>query len=776
MVLLIPRSAALVVAALAVLRVGASYIPVNPAHPAVQVQMRLQAARPLVICTDGHPAVLAELGDVGPVIDIGSDHREPAPHQDGATRLPETLVHPDSAVYVMFTSGTTGVPKGVCVPARALSAFLDDMDRRAPLPDGAICAWWTEPTFDVSVSEIFSAVTARGRLLVVPAAVRLEPDALARWLDERRVQAAYVPPFAIPALADHAETAQRAGLLLALRRLLSGVEPIAHETLRRIAAAVPGLQVIFGYGPTETTIWCTYYHADPSDQRQGPTPIGKPAAGTSAYVLDRYLAPVPRGAAGEIYIGGEYVTRGYLGRPAQTAKGYLPDPFHPGTRMYQTGDVARRDRRGDLYFLGRRDTQVKLNGVRIELGEVEAALGAQPGIHGAAAAVRPVNGQRVLVGYVVAGPDAATPRDLVASLRTRLSPALVPSVIVTLDRLPLTAHGKLDRAGLPDPSRPAQSEPPRGPIESAIAETWVQVLGLADPLGREDDFFALGGHSLLAEYAAAELGRRLDREVPVATLIGNPTVAEFAAVLERERPKTTHIPVLPRTEPDEAAPMFPLSTAQRRLWLSHMLTPDSSAYHMPIALRLRGPLDRRVCSAHSTQSPGRTRRCAPPSPRSTATRARWSGPTCARRSTSGPVRPTGSPGRGGVAAVRPGRRAAARAVLWRTAADDHVLLLVIHHIASDAWSERLLLRDLAACYRAQREGRPAQLAPIAVQPADFAAWEAQRIASGELDTALARGRSRLAGRGPGLTLRRNRTPAGLSGPAATLRSRSTRNW
>jgi len=543
-VLLMRRSAALVAAALAATRVGAAYVPVNPADPARQVAMRLAAARPRAVCVDGRPGVLDALGWTGPVIDLAS--LPPAP--DVAAPPPATL-DPDSAAYVIFTSGTTGVPKGVCVPARSLVNLIRDMELSAPLPDGATCSWWTEATFDVSVFEIFCATAARGRLLLVPDAVRLEPAALAGWLQANEVQCGYVPPFAVDALADRAEAARAAGRPLALRRLMVGVEPIAHETIRRLAAAVPGLVVYNAYGPTETTVYCAYHLVAAADRREGPAPIGRAVRGTRVYLLDRYLLPVPPGAAGEVYVSGECLTRGYIGQPAQTAAAFLPDPFRPGARMYRTGDLARRDRRGDLHFLARRDTQVKLNGVRVELGEVEVALGAQPGVTAAAAAVRRVGGRPVLVGYVTCAPGAAPPHELIAALRAQLPPAAVPGLVMILDALPLTRHGKLDRAALPDPPHSA-GERPRGHVESTIAEIWTSLLQTDATLTRDDDFFAVGGHSLLAMHAVFELSRRLDREVPAEMLFANPTIALLAGALARERPLTARIPILPRAGQD----------------------------------------------------------------------------------------------------------------------------------------------------------------------------------------------------------------------------------
>jgi amino acid adenylation domain-containing protein len=541
------RSAAFVIATLAITRCGAADLPLHPGDPTARLTAQILDARPSVLCVAGGagtvPQLMAALGTgAAPVVDITGR---------GTRTVPAVPLEPHDAAYVMYTSGTTGAPKGVCVQYRGLTNLLDDFAARAPLPDGAVCSWWTEPTFDVSVYEISSAQRAKGRLLVVPDPVRLDAEGLAGWLEDCGVQGAYVPAFALGALADRAERAARAGHPLALRRILVGVEPIAHDLLRRIVRAVPGLRIVNGYGPTETTICSTLFDVAAGPVVDGAAPIGRAVRNGPVHLLDRYLSLVPTGASGEIYVGGLGVSLGYLGRPALTAERFLPDPFARGGRMYRTGDQARYDGAGELRFLGRGDGQVKLRGTRIELGEVEATLARLPGVQAAAAAVREIHGQPILIGYVVtaeAGPAAA---ELSALVRLQLPAPMAPGVIMAVATLPLTRNGKLDRAALPAPTRSDDLDPPRGELECAVADAWSAVLDGAR-IGRDDDFFALGGHSLLAERSALELGRRLDREVPVALVMAHPSVADLAGVLARQRDTSGPIAVLSRAGDDLA--------------------------------------------------------------------------------------------------------------------------------------------------------------------------------------------------------------------------------
>jgi acyl-CoA synthetase (AMP-forming)/AMP-acid ligase II/acyl carrier protein len=409
----------------------------------------------------------------------------------------------------------------------------------APVPPGGAGSLVCSPGFDVAVWEIFSVLTAGGRLEIAPEPVRADGGALARWLAERRIASAYVPP---SLLADLAAALEGLPAPPPLARLLVGVEPIPERLLARIAALCPGVRVLNGYGPTEGTICATVYPLPPSvppgaTPGEGITPIGRAVGDTRVYLLSPGLEPAPRGVAGEIHIGGAGVAQGYLDRPALTAGRFLPDPYaaEPGARMYRTGDLARSTAGGGLVFLGRVDHQLKVRGVRVEPGEIEAALRECPGVRGALVAPRPgPRGEPVLVAWL-AGEPAVEPR---RHLRARLPEAMVPAAYVVLDALPVTAHGKIDRTALPDPDwrRPelrGERSLPRTPVEIALAGLWQELLGIAE-VGVEESFFDLGGHSLLAGRLVVRVRDLFGVELPVRTVFESPTVRALAVAVGRK--------------------------------------------------------------------------------------------------------------------------------------------------------------------------------------------------------------------------------------------------
>jgi amino acid adenylation domain-containing protein len=548
------RSAEFIAAALAILKSGAAYVPVDTDHPIARlVALAEDAGISLLIGPESHTAELARsVGGAVPVMD-------PAEPTVGL-EAPPAIGGPDNAAYVMYTSGSTGEPKGVCVTHTGVVNLLDELECEA----GDTCAWWTSGGFDVSVFEIFGALRAGATVDVVPAEIRPHAQQYVDWLADRGITHAYVPPFALAALEGRIAR-------LTLRRLIVSVEPTPEPLLRRIAAGRPGLSVVNGYGPTESTIFATLHTLDPDGTGSGMVPIGRAVPNCPARVLDTAGRLVPVGVPGELFVGGVGLARGYLGRPGATAEAFVPDPFsdQPGARMYRTGDIVRYRPDGHLRFLGRRDQQVKLRGVRIELGEVQAALTTQPGVASALAVVRQIGGQPVLIGYVVptapehtaasqngaqAGTDPLTalnPAELRARLRAVLPAPMVPSAVVVLDAWPVTVNGKLDRRALPVPeaARGLAFEPPADDRERTVADIIGKLLG-GRRVGRHDDFFDLGGHSLLAAQAALQIGGTLGLDVPVVALFSHPTVAGLTESLAAAATPFAPITALPRAHDD----------------------------------------------------------------------------------------------------------------------------------------------------------------------------------------------------------------------------------
>lgn len=504
----LPRSVEAVVAFLAVLKAGGAYLPLDPSHPAERIAFMLRDARPVCVLTD----------------------RDLAAADDGyGPQAPPDDAGPAHPAYVLYTSGSTGLPKGVVVPhAAAVNLVRWTVSEFGPQQlSRVLCA--ASFSFDASIFELFAPLACGGRVEIVR-------DVLA--LAERDPQADRTT------LVSGAPSAMT--VLAAQRRLPAGTttvvnigEALPGALVEEVLHVLPQARVFNGYGPTETTVWAAHWTTEVPVS--GLPPIGRPVGGDRLYVLDAALGQVPTGVTGELYVAGAGLARGYLGRPQLTAERFLPDPYAgPGERMYRTGDLARWRSDGLLEYLGRTDHQVKIRGYRVELGEIEATLRSHPEVRQAVVLAREdVPGERHLVAYVVPGDPAAPPP--VSELRGRLSrklPAyMIPAVFVTLAELPLTGNGKLDRARLPAPTadRPTRKAPerPRTPQERRVAEVWAEVLH-RDDIGLHDNFFDLGGTSLAAVRMAARIGRADGRTIRPAAVFQAPTVEQLAALLSEE--------------------------------------------------------------------------------------------------------------------------------------------------------------------------------------------------------------------------------------------------
>ncbi|HEX8866055.1 MAG TPA: amino acid adenylation domain-containing protein, partial [Lentzea sp.] len=513
---LLPRGRDLVVAMLAAQRIGSPYLPLDVDHPDPRLAAILDDAMPPVLVTNASLARDRASLLRGRVVLVP---------EGGAGEGPAGPTHPDRLAHLIYTSGSTGKPKGVAVGHRGVLNLVSDFVARVPLGPGDACGWWTSPGFDVSVHEVFTALVSGATVHICPAAVRNDAEAVMRWLASRQIVSAYLPPHLLPAAADWL-----ASNSVSLRALLVGVEPIPQPLLRRIAEHVP--LVINGYGPTETTVWATFHHLDPAGSEEGITPLGFSVTNGPIHLLDGSGNLVPPGAVGEIHIGGLGVARGYRGRPGLTAERFVPSPFVAGQRLYRTGDRAYHREDGQLVFLGRSDSQVKVRGMRVEPREVEAALATHPSVRTALVIAEGAAPDTTLIGYALVDPGA-TP-DLAAHLRSRLPGPMVPAQLVLVTEWPMTVNGKIDRARLPRPAAATYAEPV-GEIETVLAEIFA---GLLDQprVGRFDNFFHLGGHSLLAARVSAEAAARLDLPVELRHVLEHPTVASLGEVLASQGP------------------------------------------------------------------------------------------------------------------------------------------------------------------------------------------------------------------------------------------------
>ena len=739
------RAPEFVAGVLAVLKAGGAYVPLDPDQPSGRLAAMLAESGACALLRYGERAGALRHDSVLQLDQQLWSTAEPAtPH--GGT--------PDDVAYVIHTSGSTGRPKGVAVAHRSVVNMLAEFQRRRRLGPGTRSALWASVGFDAGVYELFSALTSGGTLCLPPQEVRLHAETYAGWLADQRIEHAYLPRFLLAALASWAQARPQR---LRLRALMVGAEPIPHDVLGRLRAAIPGLNLINAYGPTEAAVCATLYPVTGAGAAE-PAPIGRPLANTSVYLLDRGLQPVPAGVPGELYVAGAGLARGYPAQPGLTAARFVPDPYGPaGTRMYRTGDLARWRFDGNLEFCGRADDQVKIRGIRVEPGEVEAAIREHAGVAEAAVVARGTGPEVALVGYVVPGPDGCAPLELRRFLEQRLPGALVPTALVLLCELPRTASGKLDRSALPEAGAAEQlrtqhgDDRPRGPVEEVLAALWADVLGV-DRVGVYDDFFALGGHSLLAARLVARIQDTLRLSLAVGdvfrarTIIGlteRLTTAPESSVDDADRPSADEAAV----SPEGAGPAdFPLTVAQQQLWFLERMVPGRTQSHVPLALRLRGRLTVTALAAAVNDVVERhsVLRSAivvdrDGEPWMTAREIRIAVPVHRVPGATGDQRSAALDGLLREASRQPFDLAAGpllRADLFELADTDHVLLIVVHHLAFDGWSAGILFRELGAGYRARLAGGRAELPVLAERYAEHARRERRLIAGDRLAAEL----------------------------------------
>src|SRR5262245_2843891 len=571
------RSLELVVALIAILKAGGAYLPLDPEYPAERLHYMMADARLVVLLT--HSAVAASLTIPPGLRCVLLDQEDMRGKLKTAL---STTPHPEQLVYTIFTSGSTGKPKGAANTHSGLHNRLSWMQEAYHLTPGDAVLQKTPFSFDVSVWEFFWPLITGARLVVAAPGAHRDPAQLIDTIRRQNVTTLHFVPSMLNVFLAH----EGARTCTSIRRLICSGEALSAETRDQVNALLPDGPMENLYGPTEAAIDVTYWPC--RDDCSGEVPIGGPIWNTRIYVLDGCLEPVPVGVVGELYIAGAGVGRGYVGRGGLTGERFVADRYGAaGMRMYRSGDLARWRGDGVLEFVGRADHQVKVRGFRIEPGEIEAALVRHASVSQAAVVARPDRaGGQQLVGYVVlaAGADADAAA-LRAHVGARLPDYMVPSSIVVLDRLPLTANGKLDRGALPTPQvRAGVARLARSPREELLCALFAEVLGL-ERVGIDDDFFALGGHSLLATRLISRIRSSLDVELSIRSLFEAPTVA---GLVERLGDADAARPALRAVErPAEVA----LSYGQRRLWFLERLEGASGRYVIPLAVRLGGELD-----------------------------------------------------------------------------------------------------------------------------------------------------------------------------------------
>ncbi|RON52260.1 hypothetical protein BK666_02495 [Pseudomonas frederiksbergensis] len=725
------RSPEMVIALLAILKAGGAYVPIDPDLPVSRREYMLNDAAPLAVLSS------AELSETLPALSVPVLALNLNTHDFPDTNPQVPGLNATHLAYVLYTSGSTGMPKGVMNEHRGVVNRLlwardeyrvDETDRvLQKTPFG----------FDVSVWEFFLPLLAGAQLVMARPGGHQEPDYLAKVIRGAGITLLHFVPSMLELFLEDRDSQGFPGL----RRVLCSGEALPRSLQKRFEQQLPEVELHNLYGPTEAAIDVTAWHCRPTD-RGDSVPIGRPIANIQIRVLDSFGEPTPMGVAGEINIGGVGVARGYLNLPELSAERFVADPFStdPDARLYKTGDLGRWLADGSIEYMGRNDFQVKIRGFRIELGEIEAKLANHPDVKEVVVLAREdASGEKRLVAYYTTTDAALETETLRSHLQAQLPEYMVPAAYVRLDALPLTSNGKLDRKALPAPDLTSlitrTYEAPVGEVEIALAQIWQDLLGVSQ-VGRRDQFFELGGHSLLAIQLISQVRLQLGVELGLADLFAQPELATLAqAVAEASRSTLPEIVTVSREE------ALPLSFAQQRLWFLAKMEGGSAAYHMPAGLRLRGTLDTdalqraldRIVARHEAlrttfvQDPGADafQRIAPAECGFALRQYDLRGQADAEVQ----LQVLAAEEEAELFDLEHGPLIRGR--LIRLNAQDHVLLVTMHHIVSDGWSIGVLTTELAALYEAFRHGLDDPLPALAVQYADYAVWQ-RRWLSGEV--------------------------------------------
>ncbi|GGG86317.1 hypothetical protein GCM10011585_32780 [Edaphobacter dinghuensis] len=733
----IDRGLSLIVGLLAVLKAGGAYMPLDPGYPSDRLAYVLADAQPGVLLCDAIGWEILGSGSGNETVMVDVDNSRPVWSQLSPTNPDVAGLTSRHLAYVIYTSGSTGTPKGVMVEHRSLSNHIHWQAQAFTFTAEDIFLQRTAISFDASVWEIWTPLAIGARLILLPSDLQRDPVGIATTIAKNHVTVAQFVPSLL-------EATLRSGTFQC-RYLFCGGEPLSAALVQE-AQRYTSEGVVNLYGPTETTIDATCWHFRNQTVPEV-IPIGRPIANTRIYLMDSERQLVPLGAVGELYIGGAGVARGYLNRPDLTSERFLPDPFsaETGARIYRTGDLARYLSDGNLEFLGRNDHQVKIRGFRIELGEIEARLAEYPLVKQALVIAREdVPGNKRLVAYYT-GDASVTAEQLRTHLAELLPEYMVPAAFAHLNALPLAPNGKLDRKALPAPEGDAYAahayEPPQGEAETVLAEIWKELLHV-ERVGRNDNFFELGGHSLLAVRLQAHVQKRLNLELSLAHIFGSNTLSALAQIIAASLADAVPDDLQTITATPRSAPL-PLSFAQQRLWFLSQFENLNASYHIAALLQLDGDLDH--SSLQSSLSTIFARHEALRSTfitiggepfvkllpqekefilpeydlREFAAQATRFRALCEEQFRTPFDLATGP---------------MVRACLVHLRDQEHVLILVMHHIVSDGWSMGFLVRELNVLYTAYLNGEPNPLPPLEIQYPDYAAWQRLWLTGERLET------------------------------------------
>jgi len=740
------RSLDLIVGLLAILKAGGAYVPIDPDYPVIRIRHMLEDSQASLLLSQSRIKAqlsLAELKQGCEVLCLDERDISGQPTENPARRS-----GPEDLAYVIYTSGSTGTPKGVCIAHTAVVHLVKNTNY-IQLHAEDCMAQASNVSFDAATFEIWGSLLNGAQLVSIPKDMLLSPQQLTAHLQSHRINIFFVTTALFNQIAQ-----TQPDCFGTLKYLLFGGEQADPHAVNTLLNSHPPEQLLNLYGPTETTTFASWYVAPSGQQAENlnTIPIGRPIGNTRIFILDQQHQPQPPAIPGELCIAGAGLARGYLNRPELTAEKFIEvELFGKTERIYKTGDLARWRPDGNLEFLGRIDQQIKLRGFRIELGEIEAVLCQHPEIKEAVANLYDGDGDKRIVAYLTSDNGGFNPDDLRTWLKTRLPEYMVPSHFLCLDSLPLTPNGKIDRKALPKPDLSIQGEQqlPHTETEQLLCSLWSQVLRL-DVTTISANFFAVGGHSLLATQLVSRIRESFDIEMPLRTVFEYPILREQAEWLDRQQ-RGSELPVImPLAEGEPLA----LSFAQQRLWFLAQLAGQSGTYNMPAALRLEGQLNKEALQSalialiqrHET-----LRVCF----------SMLDGkPSVQLIEAYNPLTVTDL---GGLADAEQKSQIAEwvdrhanapfdlstgplfKAQLLRLGGEQHILLFNMHHIISDGWSTGVMIRDWCRLYEAYVQNREPQLAELAIQYADYAAWQRNWLQGDVLERQLDYWTDKLAG-------------------------------
>jgi amino acid adenylation domain-containing protein len=773
----VERSVETVVGLLAILKAGGAYLPLDPSYPQERLSFMMEDAQAQVLLTE--EALMERMpAHWGQTLCLDSEWEQVS---DLSRENVEGGAGAENLAYIIYTSGSTGKPKGVCVTHRAIVRLVRETDYVQVRADD-VMGQASNNSFDAATFEMWGALLNGARLCGVSKEVLLSPRALAEQIKEERLTVMFLTTALFNQVAQTVPQAFEG-----MRALLVGGQALDARRIREVLEAGYTGRLLNGYGPTESTTFAVWHEITEVPEGARSIPIGRPLANTRAYILDELQQVLPIGVPGELYLAGDGLARAYRERPDLTAEKFIPDAFsrEAGARLYRTGDVVRYNPDGLIEFIGRVDQQVKIRGFRIELGEIEAVMQEQGWVSECVVlAVEQEGGEKQLVAYVVMGEgQGESRREMREGLKEKLPEYMIPSLIVEVEEMPLTENGKVDRKALAGMERVESrgDEEAEGGARTAIEELIASIYGEVlekEEVRCDESFFEMGGHSLLATQVISRVREVLGVEVALRTLFERPSVGEMSEEVERLRAAARSATegategagegesgagpaTIVRVEREDGA-RLPLSYAQQRLWFVEQLEPGLSTYNVPVGVRLRGQLD--VSALERTLSEIVRRhevlRTSFVEERGQAVQV-IEEPALMRLE----VEDLSSLPDGeredevmrmlSVEGQHPfdlSRGPLLRVCLWKLSEQEHVLQLTMHHIISDGWSMDVLVREVAALYKAYLMGHPSPLPELSIQYADFAVWQRQWLTGEVLKRQLAYWRQQLAAPLPVLEL------------------------